>query len=50
MGGVSDKILTFIKIEGLKDGSVIPKSPSNKFEKLVWDPTEGDGFTKLLNM
>ena len=50
MGGLRDKTLTFIKIEDLKDVSVISKSPFNKFEKLVWNRIEDDSFNKLLNM
>lgn len=50
MDGVRDKTVTFIKIEDLKDGSVIPKASSNKFEKLAWDRIEGYSFNDLLNM
>jgi len=50
MDGVRDKTVTFIKIEDLKDGSVIPKASSNKFEKLAWDRIEGYSFNELLNM
>ena len=50
MDGVRDKTVTFIKIEDLKDGSVIPKASSSKFEKLAWDRIEGCSFNELLNM
>ena len=50
MDGVRDKTVTFIKIEDLKDGSVIPKASSSKFEKLAWDRIEGYSFNELLNM
>ncbi len=50
MDGVRDKTVTFIKIEDLKDGSIIPKAFSNKFEKLAWDRIEGYSFNELLNM
>ena len=50
MDGVRDKTVTFIKIEDLKDGSVIPKESSNKFDKLAWDRIEGYSFNELLNM
>lgn len=50
MDGVRDKTVTFIKIEDLKDGSVIPKASSNKFDKLAWDRIEGYSFNELLNM
>ena len=50
MDGVRDKTVTFIKIEDLKDGSIIPKASSNKFEKLAWDRIEGYSFNELLNM
>jgi len=50
MDGVRDKTVTFIKIKDLKDGSVIPKASSSKFEKLAWDRIEGYSFNELLNM
>jgi glucose-6-phosphate isomerase len=50
MDGVRDKTVTFIKIEDLKDGSVIPKESSNKFDKLAWNRIEGYSFNELLNM
>jgi glucose-6-phosphate isomerase len=50
MDGVRDKTVTFIKIEDLKDGSVIPKVSSSKFEKLAWNRIEGYSFNELLNM
>ena len=50
MDGVRDKTVTFIKIEDLKDGSIIPKTPSNKFDELAWDCAEGFSFNELLKM
>ena len=50
MDGVRDKTVTFIKIEDLKDGSVIPKASSSKFDKLAWNRIEGYSFNELLNM
>ena len=44
MDGVRDKTVTFIKIEDMKDGSVIPKESSNKFDKLAWDRIEGYNY------
>jgi len=50
MDGVRDKTVTFIKIDDLKDGSVIPKSSDNKFSNLEWECAEGFSFNELLNM
>ena len=49
MDGVRDKTLTFIKIGDLKDGTIIPKATSNKFDDLDLDCTEGLSFNELLN-
>ncbi len=50
MDGVRDKTVTFIKIDDLRDASIIPKTPSNKFDELAWDCVEGFSFNELLNM
>ena len=50
MDGVRDKTVTFIKIGNLKDNTIIPKTPSNKFDKLAWGCAEGFSFNELLNM
>jgi glucose-6-phosphate isomerase len=50
MDGVRDKTVTFIKIGNLKDNTIIPKTPSNKFNKLAWSCAEGFSFNELLNM
>jgi glucose-6-phosphate isomerase len=50
MDGVRDKTVTFIKIDDLRDGSIIPKTPSNKFDELAWDCAEGFRLNELLNM
>jgi glucose-6-phosphate isomerase len=50
MDGVRDKTVTFIKIDDLRDGSVIPKTPSNKFDELAWNCAEGFSLNELLNM
>jgi len=50
MDGVRDKTVTFIKIDDLKDGSIIPKTPANKFDDLAWECAEGFSFNELLNM
>jgi glucose-6-phosphate isomerase len=50
MDGVRDKTVTFIKIGNLKDNTIIPKTPSNKFNKLAWGCAEGFSFNELLNM
>ena len=49
MDGVRDKTLTFIKMSDLKDGTIIPKATSNKFNDLDLDCTEGLSFNELLN-
>jgi glucose-6-phosphate isomerase len=50
MDGVRDKTVTFIKIDDLKDSSLIPKSDSNKFDILDLKYTEGFSFNEVLNM
>ena len=50
MEGVRDKTVTFIKIDDLKDSSIIPKSDSNKFGGLDFQYAEGFSFNELLNM
>jgi glucose-6-phosphate isomerase len=50
MDGVRDKTVTFIKIDDLKDGTIIPKDASNKFDDLAWGCAEGVSFNDLLNM
>jgi len=50
MDGVRDKTVTFIKIDDLKDGTIIPKDASNKFDDLAWGCAEGISFNDLLNM
>jgi glucose-6-phosphate isomerase len=50
MDGVRDKTVTFIKIDDLKDDTIIPKTPSNKFDELAWSCAEGLSFNELLNM
>jgi len=50
MDGVRDKTITFIKIDDLKDTSLIPNSNSNKFDVLDLKYTEGFSFNELLNM
>jgi glucose-6-phosphate isomerase len=49
MDGVRDKTVTFIKIDDLKDSSIIPKSNSNKFNDLGSQYAEGLSFNELLN-
>jgi glucose-6-phosphate isomerase len=49
MDGVRDKTVTFIKIEDLKDNTIIPKSKNGKFKDLDLDYVEGLSFNKLLN-
>jgi len=49
MDGVRDKTVTFIKIDDLKDSSIIPKSNSNKFNDLGPQYAEGLSFNELLN-
>jgi glucose-6-phosphate isomerase len=50
MDGVRDKTVTFIKINDLKDGTIIPEDTSNKFDDLAWGCAEGLSFNDLLNM
>jgi len=50
MDGVRDKTVTFIKIDDLKDGSVIPKDTTKKFDNLACGYAEGFSFNELLNM
>jgi len=49
MDGVRDKTVTFIKINDLKDSTVIPKGTSNKFDILDLECAEGLSFNELLN-
>jgi glucose-6-phosphate isomerase len=50
MDGTRDKTVTFIKIDDLKDCSIIPESVSNKFDNLESKYSEGFSFNKVLNM
>jgi len=50
MDGVRDKTVTFIKIDNLKDDTIIPKDKTNKFKNLACDYAEGYLFNDLLNM
>jgi len=50
MDGVRDKTVTFIKIDNLKDDTIIPKDKTNKFKNLACDYAEGYRFNDLLNM
>jgi glucose-6-phosphate isomerase len=50
MDGVRDKTVTFIKIDDLKDSSIVPKNTFNKFDVLAWKCAEGSSFNELLNM
>lgn len=50
MDGVRDKTVTFIKIDDLKDSTIIPKDTSNKFDNLACGYAEGYSFNELLNM
>jgi len=50
MDGVRDKTVTFIKIDDLKDSSIVPKSNSNKFDDLGSQYAEGFSFNEVLNM
>ena len=47
--GIRDKIVTFIKIDDLKDDTIIPISTSNKFDTLAAKYTEGLSFNELIN-
>jgi glucose-6-phosphate isomerase len=49
MDGVRDKTVTFIKINDLKDSTIIPKGTSNKFDILDLEYAEGLSFNELLN-
>ena len=49
MDGVRDKTVTFIKINDLKDSTIIPKGTSNKFDILDLEYAEDLSFNKLLN-
>jgi glucose-6-phosphate isomerase len=49
MDGVRDKTTTFIKINDLKDSTIIPKSTDNKFDHLGMEYAEGLSFNELLN-
>ena len=48
MDGVRDKTVTFIKINDLKDSTIIPKGTSNKFDVLDLEYAEGLSFNDLL--
>jgi len=48
MDGVRDKTVTFIKINDLKDSTMIPKGTSNKFDVLDLEYAEGLSFNDLL--
>ena len=50
MDGVRDETVTFIKISDLRDGSIILKTPSNKFDELPWGCAEVFRLNELLNM
>jgi glucose-6-phosphate isomerase len=50
MDGVRDKTVTFIKIDDLGDGSIIPKKTSTKFDILGLQYADGYSFNQLLNM
>ena len=47
--GVRYKTITFIKIDDLKDNTIIPKNGSNKFNDLGLEYAEGLSFNDLLN-
>ena len=49
MDGVRDKTVTFIKINDLKDSTIIPKGTSNKFDILDLEYAENLSFNELLN-
>ena len=48
--GVRDKTVTFIKIDDLKDETIIPEDTANKFDSLACGYAEGYSFNELLNM
>ncbi len=50
MDGVRDKTVTFIKIDDLKDNTIIPEDTANRFDDLAWGCAEGRSFNELLNM
>jgi len=47
--GVRDKTVTFIKIDNLRDDTIIPKSTNDKFNDLDFEYIEGLSFNELLN-
>jgi len=49
MEGVRDKTVTFIKINDLKDNSLIPADVENKFDVLNLQYSENISFNELLN-
>jgi glucose-6-phosphate isomerase len=49
MDGVRDKTVTFIKINDLKDNTIIPKDSTHKFIDLGLEYAEGLSFNALLN-
>ena len=49
MDGVRDKTVTFIKINDLKDSTLIPKNSMHKFVDLGLEYAEGLSFNALLN-
>jgi len=49
MDGVRDKTVTFIKINDLKDNTIIPKAPLDELCDLGLKYTEGLSFNDLLN-
>jgi len=49
MDGVRDKTVTFIKIDDLKDNSLIPSDATNKFDVLGLQYAENISFNELLN-
>jgi glucose-6-phosphate isomerase len=49
MDGVRNKTVTFIKIDDLKDNSLIPSDATNKFDVLDLQYAENISFNELLN-
>ena len=47
--GVRDKTVTFIKIDNLKDDTIVPRSVNSKFNDLDFEYIEGLSFNELLN-
>ena len=47
--GVRDKTVTFIKIDNLKDDTIVPRSANSKFNDLDFEYIEGLSFNELLN-